>query len=165
MKNKSLLITVDILLFVALCAVMVTPHLINPFLDPDAPGRGMTAFTNFMRYTHVYGGIAIAVLMFFHILLTAKWFGQTFKNWSKINGRIKFQFFLMMILLISMVISIWSGIIWWQRGVAPTAPLRSTHELSSWIAFVATGMHIGLHMQKFTSFFNKKKGCKTTTAN
>ena len=156
MKNRQALITVDVLLFIALCVVMVTPHLINPFLNADLPGRGMTNFTNLMRNIHIYGGISIAVLLFLHICLTAKWFGQTLKRWSKASGRVKFQFFVMLIILVSMAISIWSGIIWWQRGVAPTAPLRSTHELSSWIAFVSTGIHIGLHAMKFNSLFTKK---------
>ena len=162
MKNKRLCMWVDVMLFVALLVVMITPFLIPPFLNPELPGRGMTTFTQFMRETHVFMGYAIAVLICAHIVLTWDWLVRTTKHFSKVRGLVKFQYVVMIILLVSMAVSIPSGIIWDVRGVAPTPPLRAVHAISSWTALMAAGLHAGMHMTKFTSFFNKKDGkCHT----
>lgn len=162
MKNKRLCIWVDVLLFISLAVVMLTPFLIPPFLNPELPGRGMTEFTQFMRETHVFVGYAIAVLILLHIILTWEWIVRTTKNISKVRSLVKFQYLTIVVLLIAIIISIISGIIWDVRGVAPTPPLRAVHAISSWTALVAAGLHAGMHMTKFASFFNKKAGCHKT---
>lgn len=158
MNRKKLSILVDVLLFISLLGVMISPFLIPPFLNPDLPGRGMTNFTQFMRYMHVWLGYSIGVLMLVHICLTWNWIKLSSKNFKKVKKIVKFQYILIWILFIAMGISIWSGVIWDVRGVAPTPMLRAVHAISSWLALLCSGLHVGMHMPKFTSFFNKKTG-------
>ena len=62
---------------------------------------------------------------------------------------VKAQYWIMFAVLISMTISIITGIMW---AVGPvTNSVRVLHSYSSWIAFVVTGIHIGVHLGKYIS--------------
>ena len=162
MTKKHWCILVDILLFVSVVVVMITPFLIPPFLDTENfPGRGMTPFTTLMRNMHEISGYAIGVLIVLHMILTWQWIRNTAKHLSKVRGLVKFQYTLIWLLFAAMAVAIISGTIWIVRGGPPTPMLLLTHQISAWSAIMIVGLHVGLHLSKFLSFFNKKKGCHT----
>jgi len=147
-------------MFIVLMLVVATPYFIR---FPNV-GRSWDFLGWNLSIWHQRLGIVIAGLMILHILLNIKWMCKTIKNFVKLNRATKSQLVMMLLLIITMGVSIITGIIWGtQPGAPPPAGegasqyLRVAHILSSWAAVLVTGMHIGAHFNRFMGFFGSSK--------
>ena len=172
MKLKVTRIVVDILMFLALILVLVTPYLMraNLFSEATLARRGIEG--NSLRPWEFLGwnlstwhqniGWLLAALMVLHLVLNFKWILATLKNFKRLSQSCKINLVVMLLLIITMTISIVSGAIWGarpgpiDRGGA-TQVVRVVHILSSWAAVWVTGIHMGLHLTRFFAFFKSKK--------
>ena len=154
-KIKTVQILVDVLMFLALLILLVTPIIIRII---RGAGGGRPEW-GLYRSFHEWSGWVIAGLMILHIILN---FRQIFavKGFFKYPKITKIQYTVMFIMLISMAISITSGAMWGIQGQAASVPLRAVHSVTSWLAFVAMGFHMGMSSHKLMSFFYSPKSTK-----
>ena len=155
---KKLRICVDVLLFIALLGVILTPYFIriNPAVAFTSPGSALA------RNLHFIFGFAIAGLMVAHMVICWKWVTGILKNYKKAPILTKLQLWMMLLLFLSMAISICSGIMWGFFATPQLmALLQPLHQISSIMAIVIVGLHMGLHMSRFLGLVKKapaKKG-------
>ena len=160
--HKRVSLFVDILMFICLIMLMLTP-----FGTQQAFG-----FNWYLTSFHMLFGVILTVLYLIHIVINLKWLSGTTKAWGKANTATKAKFWMMILVLIFMCASITTGIIWGLGiGASPVmgavlsvddisaflGTIRFWHALTSWAAFTFTGIHIGLHLTKFISFTQKPK--------
>ena len=169
MNIKRFSLIKDILMFFCLIMLMLTPYLAYS----DAIGRAwlFLGWNWHFASWHQLFGIILAVLFIIHIAINFKWLTGTAKAWKKANAATKAKFWMMIIVCITMSASIITGIFWglsagatgvWSGLETMEAATRSSalgfwHTITSWGAFYFTGIHIGLHLQKFLSFTAKPK--------
>ena len=126
MKLKILRIITDIVMFLALILVVITPY----FIRIPTIGRGWEFLGWNLSSWHQNLGWFLAVTMVLHTLLNIKWEIAIIKNWKKLNRETKVQEFVIILLFISMAASIISGAVWGNfSGPAPGAGLRTGERL------------------------------------
>ena len=143
-KRRLPLLICDIMMFVCLLILIQTPIRINMI---RGIGGGMDEWRLFYNL-HIIAGCTLAVLIVCHIIFNIREI-LSVKKYFKFPPIVKAQYWIMFLVLISMIVSIITGIMW---AVGPaTNFVRVLHSYSSWIAFVVTGMHIGVHLGKYIS--------------
>jgi len=143
-KRRLPLLICDILMFVCLLVLLQTPIRINII---RGGGGGMDEWGLFYNL-HIFAGATLTVLLVCHIIFNFREI-MSVRNYFKFPTIVKVQYWIMFLVLISMSVSIASGIMW---AVGPaTNFVRVLHSYSSWIAFIVTGMHIGVHLGKYIS--------------
>ena len=143
-KRRLPLLICDIFMFICLILLLQTPIRINIL---RGAGGGVDEWGLFYNL-HIITGIVLTVLLICHIIINFREIMKV-KNYFKFPPMVKAQYWIMFAVLISMTISIITGIMW---AVGPaTAFVRVLHSYSSWTAFVVTGMHIGVHLGKYIS--------------
>ena len=174
MNIKRFSLIKDILMFFCLIMLMLTPYLMR--LDGVGRAWELLGWNWHLASLHMFFGTILAVLFLIHIAINFKWLTGTAKAWGKANAATKAKFFMMILVCITMSASIITGILWGLgTGVAgfgtssmieATGPfvgsnsssaIGTWHTITSWAAFYFTGIHIGLHLQKFLSFVAKPK--------
>ncbi|MCL2575185.1 MAG: hypothetical protein FWE33_02015 [Defluviitaleaceae bacterium] len=174
MNVKRFSLIKDILMFICLIGLMLTPYLAR-HADIGRAWEFLGWNWHFVTW-HMLFGCILAVLFIIHIALNFKWLTGTAKAWAKANAATKAKFFMMIIVCITMSASIITGILWGLStgvsvgptsliasgtvGITPYGPSSTIsfwHTITSWAAFYFTGIHIGLHLQKFLSFAQKPK--------
>jgi len=126
MKLKVLRIIIDIVMFLALILVVITPY----FIRIPTIGRGWEFLGWNLSSWHQNLGWFLAVTMVLHTLLNIKWEIAVIKNWKKLNRGTKIQEIVIILLFISMAASITSGAIWGMfSGPAPGAGIRTGEHL------------------------------------
>ena len=169
MNIKRFSLIKDILMFFCLIMLMLTPYL----LRVDSVGRNWEFLGWWWHFSswHMLFGVILTVLFLIHIAINFKWLTGTAKAWKKANAATKAKFWMMILVCIFMSASIITGIIWGLGipvagvmdpvlGMHEAATLNTIqfwHTITSWAAFYFTGIHIGLHLQKFLSFTAKPK--------
>ncbi|MCL2855694.1 MAG: hypothetical protein FWE21_08775 [Defluviitaleaceae bacterium] len=169
--HKRVSLFVDILMFVMLIGLMLTPYLMRM----DGIGRSWYLFgwNWHLASWHMLFGAILAVLFLFHIIINFKWLTGVAQNWAKGNQATKAKFWMMILVCIFMSASIITGILWGLgtgvpgpglfggvgpiESLGPNSAISFWHTLTSWAAFFFTGIHIGLHFAKFLSFTQKPK--------
>ena len=124
MKLKVLRVTVDIVMFLALILVVITPY----FIRIPTIGRGWDFLGWNLSDWHQNLGWFLAVVMVVHTLLNIKWEIAIFKNWRKLNRGTKIQAIVILLLFISMAASIISGAVWGMFSGPPPEAGRRTGE-------------------------------------
>jgi len=143
-KRRLPLLICDIMMFVCLLILIQTPIRINMI---RGIGGGMDEWGLFYNL-HIIAGGTLAVLIVLHIIFNFREI-MSVRKYFKFPPIVKAQYWIMFLVLVSMIVSIATGIMW---AVGPvTNFVRVLHSYSSWIAFVVTGMHIGLHLGKYIS--------------
>ena len=143
-KRRLPLLICDILMFICLLIALQTPVVINLI---RGRGGAMAEWEPFLNI-HIVVGISLAVLLLLHIILNFHEI-MAIKNYFKFPSLVKAQYLLMFSVLISMTISIITGITW-AFGTT-TNVIRVMHSYSSWLAFLFTGAHIAMHLSKLIS--------------
>ena len=169
---KRLSMVKDILMFICLIMLMLTPYILREQRGAESLWNAeWLGWVWHLSSWHMLFGVILTVLFVIHIGLNFKWLTGTTKNWAKANAATKAKFWMMILVCITMTASIVTGIIWGLGiGADPLldgsgsfgffnsmASVRVWHTITSWAAFYFTGIHIGLHLQKFLSFFAKPK--------
>jgi len=143
-KRRLPLLICDIMMFLCLLILIQTPIRINMI-------RGMGGSTDewgLFYNLHIIAGIVLSVLIVLHIIFNRREI-LSVRKYFKFPPIVKAQYWIMFLVLISMIVSVVTGILW-AFGPA-TNFIRVLHSYSSWIAFVVTGMHIGVHLGKYIS--------------
>jgi len=172
--HKRVSLIVDIVMFIALIGLMLTPYLMR--LDGIGRAWYLAGWNWHLASLHMFFGAILAVLFLFHIIINLKWLSGVAKNWAKGNQATKAKFWMMILVCIFMCTSIITGILWGLgTGVAgfgtssmitaggpfvgstPSSAIGTWHTITSWVAFFLTGIHVGLHFTKFLSFTQKPK--------
>ena len=151
-------IVVDILMFIVLIVVLITPYLIRygP-LERSSEFLGMNASAWHQRLGWIFVG-----LMVLHLALNIKWVLATTVNIFKVTKACKAQYIIMVLLIGFMVASVISGAMWGAAGRDASDCVRLVHVLTSWAAVWLVGTHMGIHFIRFLSFFESKKPKKVT---
>ena len=157
MKLKIARIAVDVLMFLVLIMVIITPYLLESRFGTLTRSQyflfdGWNAGTWHQRL-----GWLLTGLMVLHLLLNYKWIIATTKNLGKVTKACRVNYFVMLLLIGFMTASIVSGAIWGSQGRNASDTVRMVHTLTSWAAVWVVGTHIGLHLTRFISFFGSKK--------
>jgi len=143
-KRRLPLLICDIMMFVCLLVLIQTPIRMNMI---RGIGGGVDEWGLFYNL-HIIAGGTLAVLIVTHIIFNFREI-MSVRKYFKFPPIVKAQYWLMFLVLVSMTISVITGIMW---AVGPaTNFVRVLHSYSSWIAFVVTGMHIGVHLGKYIS--------------
>ncbi|MDR2167860.1 MAG: hypothetical protein LBE35_08455 [Clostridiales bacterium] len=160
----------DILMFICLIMLMLTPYLMR--WEPIGRAWYLLGWNWHLASWHQLFGIILAVLFVIHIALNFKWLTGVMKSWAKSNTATKAKFWMMILVCVFMSASIITGIVWGlSTGARPAfesvitlsggfgsgSPIAFWHTITSWAAFYFTGIHIGLHLPKFLSFAAKPK--------
>jgi len=151
MKLKVVRIATDVIMFLVLILVIVTPYLLESrfgTLSRQQMFLGMNAGTWHQRLGWVLTG-----LMVLHLLLNYKWVLATTKNFFKVTKAGWAHYIVMLLLIAFMAASIISGAIWGSQGRYATNTVRMVHTLTSWAAVWVVGTHIGVHLMRFVAFF------------
>lgn len=172
--TRCLRVTVDILMFVVLILVVISPYFI----------RTLTRAWTFLGWNlstwHQVLGYVFTGLMVLHIVLNFKWLAAVTKNFLKVNTMARVSCIVTFLLFAAMCVSIISGIMWGrQPGPPPPVPfnpyiappaagwgasqsLRVVHIISSWAAVLFTGIHVGIHFSRFITLLlpSQKKSSK-----
>ena len=152
---KVVRIVVDILMFIVLILVVITPYLLESRFGTLTRAQeflGRNAGT-----WHQHLGWVLTGLMVLHLILNYKWVWATTKNFFKVTRACKVQYVVMILLIGFMAASIISGAIWGARGRDASQTIRMVHTLTSWAAIWVVGTHMGVHLVRFISFFESKK--------
>jgi len=150
---KAVRIVVDVLMFIVLVLVLVTPYLIR-----YGPLERAQMFLNRNASTwHQHLGWLFVGLMALHLVLNYKWILATTRHFFKVTKACKAQYITMLLLIGFMVASVISGAMWGSRGRDASDAIRMVHVLTSWAAVWLVGTHIGLHLVRFVSFFESSK--------
>ena len=163
MNVKQFSLMKDIIMFICLIMLMATPF----------GTTGVVFGWHWHLSTwHMFFGIILTIFFLIHIGLNFKWLTGVCKNWKKGNTATKVKFWMMILVCLFMGASITTGIIWalglgaypiMDPVLAPAdfgafmSTIRIWHAVTSWAAFLLTGVHIGLHLTKFLSFLAKPK--------
>ncbi|MCL2169604.1 MAG: hypothetical protein FWB74_06235 [Defluviitaleaceae bacterium] len=164
----------DIIMFVCLIMLMVTPYLMR--LDGVGRNWYILGWNWHLASLHMFFGVILTIFFVIHIAVNFKWLTGTTKNWAKANAATKAKFWMMILVCIFMTASIVTGILWGMGtgvagfgtdsmiaaggpfvGSSPSSAIGTWHTITSWAAFYFTGIHIGLHLTKFLSFAQKPK--------
>ena len=158
MKLKPVRITVDILMFIILIAVLITPYLVR--FGPLERSDTFLFDSGSAGQWHQWLGWCFAGLAFLHMILNYKWIVATTKNFGKVTKACRTHYITMLILIGFMIAVIISGAIWGARGRDASNTVRMVHTLTAWASVWIIGTHMGLHLVRFFSFFESKKGKK-----
>lgn len=111
---------------------------------------------------HEIAGLGIGFGFLIHILLNSQWVKKiTLRLFdSTLPKKIRFGYFLNIILLITMSLSIVSGlliskVLFPGLGSVDPRSFRGVHEIASYLALVIVGIHVGLHGQWILNLFKK----------
>ena len=155
MKLKVVRITVDILMFIILILVLITPYLLERRFGT------LTSANTFLGWHagewHQYLGWAFAGLMVIHLFLNYKWVVATTKNFFKVTRACRSQYIVMVLLIGFMIACVISGGMWGARGRDASDAVRMVHTLTAWASVWLIGIHMGVHLVRFMSFFESKK--------
>ena len=157
MKLKVVRVAVDILMFLVLILVVVTPYLLESRFGTLTRQQHFLFDGGNAGQWHQWLGWVLTVLMVLHLILNYKWFFATTKNFFKVTKACRAQYIVMMLLIGFMAASIVSGAIWGSQGRDASQTVRMVHTLTSWGAVWVVGTHIGVHLVRFISFFEPKK--------
>ena len=160
MKVKAVRIAVDILMFIVLILVVVTPYLLESRFGNLTRQQTFLFDSGNAGQWHQWLGWTLTVLMVLHLILNYKWILATTKNFGKVTKACKTHYIVMLLLIGFMTASIVSGAIWGSQGRLASDTVRMVHTLTSWAAIWVVGTHMGVHLIRFFSFFEKKKGKK-----
>lgn len=174
MNIKRFSLIKDILMFICLIGLMLTPYLAR-HIDIGRAWYFLGLNWHFVTW-HVLFGCILTVLFIIHIAINFKWLAGTSKAWAKANAGTKAKFWMMILVCVFMSASIVTGILWALgtgvsvgptsiiaggtvafESVGPSSTIAFWHTFTSWMAFFLTGIHIGLHFTKFLSFAQKPK--------
>ena len=170
--HKRVSLLVDILMFIMLIGLMLTPYLMR--LDGIGRNWYLAGWNWHLASWHMLFGVILTVLFLIHIIINFKWLTGVMKNWAKGNQATKAKFWMMIIVCLFMSVSIITGILWGMgtgvpgtgidsmgpfggTGPTPASAIGTWHTITSWAAFFFTGIHVGLHFTKFLSFTQKPK--------
>ena len=174
MNIKRFSLIKDIIMFICLIGLMITPYIMRGTGNYWIFGEGVPGDRQFnLIALHMVFGIVLTILFVIHIAINFKWLTGTTKAWKKANPATKAKFWMMILVCVFMGASIITGILWGlgsprveYLGLSPAGPfigqvpgsaIGTWHTITSWAAFYFTGIHIGLHLQKFLSFMAKPK--------
>lgn len=111
---------------------------------------------------HETAGIAIGAAIFTHILLNYRWVkNTTLKIFDqKLPRKVRFSYFLNILLLLSMAAIIITGImisrvLFPNFSVGESHGIRGLHNLFSYLTLVLVGVHVGVHWQWVMNVFKK----------
>ncbi|WP_425802776.1 DUF4405 domain-containing protein [Desulfitobacterium sp. Sab5] len=111
---------------------------------------------------HEIAGLGIGFGFLIHILLNSQWVKKiTLRLFdSKLPKKIRFGYFLNLLLLIAMLLSIVSGlliskVLFPGLGSVDPRSFRQVHEIASYLALVIVGIHVGLHGQWILNLLKK----------
>jgi len=152
---KVVRIVVDILMFIVLLLVVITPYLLESRFG-NLTRQQMFLSRNAGTW-HQHLGWVLTGLMVLHLILNYKWVLATTANFFKVNKACKVQYVVMILLIGFMTASIVSGAIWGAQGRDASDTVRMVHTLTSWAAVWVVGTHMGVHLVRFISFFEPKK--------
>ena len=149
--SKAAHILIDVLMFLSLLVLLATPIIIRIIRGTEG---AVTSDWSFYRDFHMKTGWVITGLMLAHIVINYRYIlsGKDFLSFSKL---IKTQYIVMFLMLVSMTVSIISGIMWGNMGRDTTVLIRAIHSVTSWAAFLFSGTHLGLGFSKLMSYFDK----------
>ncbi|MCL2620660.1 MAG: hypothetical protein FWD97_06980 [Defluviitaleaceae bacterium] len=172
--HKRVSLIVDILMFIVLIGLMLTPYLMR--LEDVGRAWYLFGWNWHLASWHILFGAILTVLFLIHIIINFKWLTGVAKNWAKGNQATKAKFWMMIIVCVFMSTSIITGILWGLGtgvagfgtssmiaaggpfpGAVPSSAIGTWHTITSWAAFFFTGIHVGLHFTKFLSFTQKPK--------
>lgn len=161
MKLKVVRIAVDILMFIILILVVVTPYLLESRFGTLTRQQTFLFDGGSAGQWHQWLGWVFAGLMVVHLLLNYKWVIATTKNFCKVSKTCKTQYIIMVLLIGFMVACVISGGIWGARGRDASQTIRMVHTLTAWASVLLIGTHIGEHLARFVAFFESKKPKKS----
>ncbi|MHB8064428.1 MAG: DUF4405 domain-containing protein [Ruminiclostridium sp.] len=110
---------------------------------------------------HEIAGLFICVLFIIHCLLNRKWITAiTEKFFSKsLPPRVRFGYIINLLLLISFLLIIISGIktsqVLFPSANAKDSPWRNVHHFFAGISIILVGIHLGLHWNFVSNMLNK----------
>lgn len=111
---------------------------------------------------HEIAGLAIAFGFLIHILLNSQWVKKVTLRFfdPKLPKKARFGYFLNLLLFIAMSLSIISGVliskvVFPGLGSVDPRSFRKLHEITSYLALLIVGIHVGLHGQWILNLFNK----------
>lgn len=111
---------------------------------------------------HEIAGLAIGFGFIIHILLNSQWVKKvTLRLFdSKLPKGTRFGYFLNLLLLITMSLSIVSGlmiskVLFPGLGTGDLRSFRPLHEIASYLSLVIVGIHVGLHGQWILNLLKK----------
>jgi len=151
-SGKILHIVVDVLMFLALLVALISPVIIGVI---RGGGGGFPEWSPY-RNLHMFAGWAIAVLIVVHIAINYRQILAAI-NFSGLPALSKVQYIVMLLMLILMAATVVTGAVWGNMGLGTPQMVRSLHSLSSWLAFLFTGAHIGFNISKFMSYLAMSK--------
>jgi hypothetical protein len=151
-SSKIVHIVTDVLMFFLLLVLLVSPVIISVIRG----GGGGFPEWSLYRNIHMLAGWAISALMVVHIIINYRQILAVI-NFSVLPTVSKIQYIVMFLMLISMIITVVTGAIWGNLGLGTSQMVRSLHSLSSWLAFLFTGIHIGFNISKFMSYIPSSK--------
>ena len=157
MKLKVVRITVDILMFIILILVVVTPYLLESRFGTLTRGQTFLFDGGNAGQWHQWLGWAFAGLMVVHLLLNYKWVISTIKNFGKVTKNCKTQLIILLLLIGFMIACVISGGMWGAQGRDASDTVRMVHTLTAWASVLLIGTHIGEHLARFVAFFETKK--------
>ena len=151
-SSKIVHIVTDVLMFFLLLVLLVSPVIISVIRG----GGGGFPEWSLYRNIHMLAGWAISALMVVHVIINYRQIMAVI-NFSVLPTVSKIQYIVMFLMLISMIITVVTGAIWGNLGLGTPQIVRSLHSLSSWLAFLFTGIHIGFNISKFMSYIPSSK--------
>lgn len=120
MRTRVLRVVVDILMFVLLILVVISPYFIRTL------GRGWYFLGMNLSTWHQVLGYVFTGFLLLHIILNFKWLVAVAKNFLKVKRMTKAAFIVMLFLFSSMCVSIISGAYWGINSGA-TPPLAAAN--------------------------------------
>ena len=158
MKLKVVRVTVDILMFIILILVLITPYIMESRFGTLTRQQTFLFDGANASWWHQRLGWVFAGLMVVHMLLNYKWIIATTKNFFKVTKNCKTQYIIMVLLIGFMVACVISGGMWGAQGRDASDTVRMVHTLTAWASVLLIGTHIGEHLARFFAFFESKKG-------
>jgi len=157
MKLKAIRISVDVLMFIVLILVLVTPYLLESRFGTLTRQQTFLFDSGHAGQWHQWLGWVFAGLAAVHMILNYKWILATTKNFAKVTKACRVHYITMLILIGLMISVIISGAMWGSQGRNASDTVRMVHVLTSWGSVWIIGTHMGLHLIRFFSFFETKK--------
>jgi len=144
-------------MFIVLILVLVTPYLLDQRFGTLTRQDTFLLDGGHAGQWHQWLGWVFAGLAALHMILNYKWIIATTKNFGKVTKACKTHYVTMLILIGFMVAVIVSGAMWGSQGRNASDAVRMTHTLTAWASVWIIGTHMGLHLVRFFSFFEKGK--------